>query len=113
MSDDLKLTKEEEEIVIENNKYLNKKFDVSDILALGDMPELDSDADRLICARQVGCFIRKNGLGNHDNFIKFLMTVSIEHATVCLRQLDLDSLTAMMKNEKYKPIVKRMMKVIW
>jgi hypothetical protein len=112
MSDEIKLTKEEEETIIEDNKYLNKEFDVSEILAFGNIPEFENDADRTICARQVGRFVKKNGLGNHDNLIKFLLSIPLAHMIICMKEWGLENHEASMKNPKYKPIVKEMMKIV-
>lgn len=108
MNDKIKLTEEEEKTIIEDNKYLNKKFDVSEILAFGNIPELDNDADRFLCVRQVAYFIRKNGLSNHDNLIKYLASISAECMTIFLKQQTLQTLELMFQNPKYKSIRKEM-----
>jgi len=112
MSDEIKLTKEEEENIIENNKYLNKEFDISEILAFGKIPEFENAADRFICTRQVSFFIRKNGLGNHDNLIKFLKSIPTECQIIFLKQLDLQTMETMIKNPKYSFLVNQIIKVV-
>ncbi|MHA2280166.1 MAG: hypothetical protein ACXAC5_04735 [Promethearchaeota archaeon] len=103
------MTKEEEDTIIEDNKYLNKEFDISEILAFGNIPEFNNAADRFVCARQVGIFINKNGLGNHDNLIKFLKSVPSECRLACIKEWDLLSQEMSMKNPKYKFLVKEML----
>lgn len=106
------LTEEEEKTITEDNKYLNKRYDISEILAFGNIPEFENDADRVICARQVGLFVRDNGLGNHDNLIKFLKFIPAEHMIILLKQLDLKTIETIMRNPKYKSIIHTIMKVV-
>ena len=112
MSDEIKLTKEEEDTIIEDNKYLNKEFDVAEILAFGNIPEFENDADTFLCVMKVAFFIRKNGLGNHDNLLKYLMSLSIEYRVMFLKQQSLPTLETILSNPKYKPIVGAMLRVV-
>ena len=109
MSNDL--TKEEIDTILEDNKYLNKTFDISEILAFGNIPDFENAADRFMCTMQVAFFIRKNGLGNHENLVKFLQSIPPECVVMFLKQQTLKTLNDMIANKHFEPIVKPALKI--
>ena len=110
-NDEIKLTKEEEDTIIEDNKYLNKEFDIAEILAFGNIPEFENAADKFLCAMQVAFFVRKNGLGNHDNLLKYLMAIPDECRVMFLKQQAIQTLETMASNPKFAPIMKETVEI--
>lgn len=110
--DKVNFNDDEEKDIVEHNKYLNKKFDISEILALGNIPEFENAADRFICAAQVAFFVRKNGLGNVDNLIKYLSVIPTECRVIFLKQQTIQTLELMLNNPKFAPMVEEILKVV-
>lgn len=107
------LSDTEAEQVLKKNRYLKfDKYDPSDILAHGIIPEFKNEAEAFMCAKQVGMFIAcsKTLYNNHDNFFKFLDSLKIHHAILCLKQIDLKNLELIMS--KNKNITDLAMKII-
>ena len=114
MEDDL--TKDEIDSATETSKYLTtapgykSKFDVVDILTNGNIPTFESEADKVVCAVELGQLIRKTGFGTHSsNVAKFLNSVDIPHRAIFVKQLTLRYMEAMVRDEVLGPITKELM----
>lgn len=106
------LTEEENFTIIEDNRYLNFEVDVADILALGIMPEFETNAERFLCTIAVGKFIRQNGISNSENLIRFIHILSLEQKIIFLTQLSFNQLGLMLKHKNYKFLVKEILKIV-
>jgi hypothetical protein len=111
-SKDRNLTKEEEATIIEDNKYINKEIDVSEIIAFGNIPEFKDQADMFLTAFKVGRFLNKNGLSNHENIAKFMSILDDPSRVMFLKQLSNQTLEAMLINKAYKNFTKEPMKIV-
>lgn len=84
-----------DESIIDGNKYLvgapnrENMYDPFEIVTEGKLPELNNDADRFICASEVGEFLKNNGLcGYEDNVVNFLNYLDVVHALLCIKDCD-------------------------
>jgi hypothetical protein len=94
IADDKEVSDLIEEMSIEKNKYLvgapkrENIYDPLEIVLEGNFPEFESDADKFICAVEIGKFINNTGIcGNENNILKFLDHLGDVHRTVCLLQI--------------------------
>lgn len=106
------LTEEENFTIIEDNRYLNYKVDIAEILAFGNIPEFKDEAERFLCASEVGKFVRKNGLGNHKNLLKFLEAIKINHRVIFYKQLSLQQIEIMCTNSIFSSVTTEVIKII-
>jgi hypothetical protein len=107
-----------EQTIIEKNKYLidapgrKDVYDPSDILLNGNIPTLESDADKFICAIEFSKFIKQNGFGGkEENASQFLKYLGNTHCVLFLKQMPLDLMEYMAKREEFKWLLLKMMKI--
>lgn len=113
--DNNELNKLEERTIVEGNRYLvgapgrKDKYDPTDILIDGNIPEFESDADRFICAVEIGKFIRSNGFsGMEKNIVNLLSILGPVHRILFIKQLSLQQASLMYENENFKNLVREM-----
>lgn len=116
--DEAELKRIEEETVIEGNRYLmdapkrKEEYDPIDILVDGNIPEFKSDADRFICAMEMGCFIRKTGItGIEDNSAKLFEALENTHTVLLFKQLSLETMESMATDARFKKTIQQLMKL--
>ncbi|KKL09179.1 hypothetical protein LCGC14_2568420, partial [marine sediment metagenome] len=67
-----------------------------DILVDGNMPEFESDADRFVCASELGTFINTAGtVGMGNNILKLLGELAPIHSIILLRRLKSEQLKSL------------------
>jgi len=88
-----------ERLVIEKNKYLvgasgrKNVYDPVEILVNGNLPEFNSDAERFVCAVEIGQFVNKTGLSGIESGIENLITngfgINSVYTLMMVKQFDL------------------------
>lgn len=116
--DEKELIRIGEEMITENNRYLitaakrKDEYDPIDILVDGNMPEFKSDADKFICAMELGKFVRQVELtGIEDNFAKLLNLLGDLHAIILVKQLKLQTCEMMCKDKRFRKFTKVVMEL--
>lgn len=116
--DEEEIVKLRDEMTIENNRYLlsapgrKDEYDPAEILLDGEIPSLDSDADRFVCAMEVAAFVKRTGItGIEDNLLNFLNALPPMHQTVFFRSIGFKVLEAMVKNKIFAKFTRTMMKI--
>ena len=103
------LTDDELDTVIGNSKYLTtasnykSKFDPSDILVFGTIPQYNGSGDKLVCALEVGKFINSNGLDLQiygDNLANFLSSIEAPHVLILTQQIEKEMLDLLKADER-------------
>jgi hypothetical protein len=108
-----------EKTIKEGNRYLvgspgrKDEYDPVDILINGEIPDFNSDAEKFICAVEVGKFIRNNGMNcMEDNLIKLFDSLDTVHWIICVKQLSFEQNLSLSKNKKFEKYIKNCMKLI-
>jgi len=106
------LTKDEIDNISKGSKYLTtapgykSKFDVVDILTNGNIPEFGNEADKLVCAFELGSLIRKTGLGTgKNNLLKLMSAIDVPHRVILFQRLSLQQIELMCQDPDFKDIL--------
>ncbi|MFA5024188.1 MAG: hypothetical protein WC523_04490 [Patescibacteria group bacterium] len=118
LADTEEIEKLKEETILEGNKYLmcapkrQLKYDSSEIFA-GHFPAFETDADKFVCAVELGSFVLHNGFGGQEeNIAKFLESFhDLTYIIVFVRQLSLVQVEYTAKNKHFIHIVSKIMSV--
>ena len=98
-TDERELSQEENDALLADNKYLvndarfKPRYDATDILISGNIPALKDDAERFVCANEVGKFILSNGVnGAEENIAKLFGVFSAVHILVLCQILNAEQI---------------------
>lgn len=114
-TEERELSKEEIDSATKNSKYLTtapgykSKFDMSEILVNGIIPQYSGAGDKLVCALEMGQFVHNNGLDLSiygDNLAKFLASVDLPHRGIFTQQLDNNFLFALIFHDGVAELLK-------
>jgi len=111
------IEKEKELTILEDNKYCkpdyDSPYDPVDILVNGIMPTLSNAAERFLCARDIGIFVRANGFMECEkNVVKLFNILGIDNRVIFMKQLDLQQTEHICKHPEFETEVKRLMKMV-
>ena len=111
--DEREVSPEENETILANNKYLvddprfKPRYDATDILISGNIPALKDDAERFVCANEVGKFILNNGVnGAEENIAKLFNAFSAVHIVVLCQLLDAQQIGKLVSHPSTKEYLK-------
>ena len=112
-ADEREVSSEENETILANNKYLvddprfKPRYDATDILISGNIPALKDDAERFVCANEVGKFILNNGVnGAEENIAKLFGVFSAVHILVLCQILNAEQIGKLVVHPATKEYVK-------
>ena len=112
-ADEREVSSEENETILANNKYLvddprfKPRYDATDILISGNIPALKDDAERFVCANEVGKFILNNGVnGAEENIAKLFSAFSAVHILVLCQILNAEQIGKLVVHPATKEYVK-------
>lgn len=117
MVDEEELAQLEEETIKEGNRYLceNPVYDPVEILMEGNIPELDNDGDRYICATEMAQFVRKTGIsGLEEGIVGYIKILTDYHRILFLKQLKLSQVEMLIRycEKNYPEMVKDTMSIV-
>jgi len=111
--DEREVSPEENETILANNKYLvddprfKPRYDATDILISGNIPALKDDAERFVCANEVGKFILNNGVnGAEENIAKLFGVFSAVHILMLCQILNAEQIGKLVLHPATKEYVR-------
>lgn len=113
--DEAELKRIEEEMIKEGNRYLlsapkrKNEYDPIEILVEGNLPDFTSDADRFICALEMGYFLRKQKggfCGTEENAAKLMEHMGPTYTVLMMKQWPLPLMERAARHKAFANITK-------